>query len=78
MVKNLMFNLMLTFIFLCVLYRVKRKKLVIFGVTAFVFVAVFIAIIIIFITRNSQFVDCDSKFRSSSKLGRYKKVILIK
>ncbi|XP_029177742.1 glutathione hydrolase 1 proenzyme-like isoform X1 [Nylanderia fulva] len=52
--------------------RVKRKKLVIFGVTAVVLVAVFIAIIVIFMTQNSN-VKCGSKFVSSSKMGQYRK-----
>ncbi|XP_029177743.1 glutathione hydrolase 1 proenzyme-like isoform X2 [Nylanderia fulva] len=51
---------------------VKRKKLVIFGVTAVVLVAVFIAIIVIFMTQNSN-VKCGSKFVSSSKMGQYRK-----
>ncbi|XP_067204018.1 glutathione hydrolase 1 proenzyme-like isoform X2 [Linepithema humile] len=53
-----------------------RKKLVIFGVTATVLVAVFVTIIIIFVTRklkDAQLVNCGSKFRSPSELGRYKK-----
>lgn len=52
--------------------RVKKKKLVIFGVSAVVLVAVFVAIIVIFITRNSN-VKCGSKFVSSSEMGQYTK-----
>jgi len=69
--------LYLTFpIFLRVLCRIKKKKLVIFGVTALVLVAIFAAIIIIFVTRNSKDaqLNCGSKFVSPSELGRYKKV----
>ncbi|XP_029670712.1 scoloptoxin SSD14-like [Formica exsecta] len=51
---------------------VKRKKLVIFGVIAVLLVAVSVAIIIIFITRNSN-VKCGSKFVSSSEMGQYRK-----
>ncbi|XP_072748595.1 scoloptoxin SSD14 [Anoplolepis gracilipes] len=51
---------------------VKRKKLVIFGVTAVVIVAIFVTIIIISIMRNSN-VKCGSKFASSSEMGQYTK-----
>ncbi|XP_011255278.1 glutathione hydrolase 1 proenzyme [Camponotus floridanus] len=59
---------------------IKRKKLVIFGVTAVVVVAIFVAIIAILLTRktladdsNAKFVKCGSKFISDSKMGKYKK-----
>ncbi|KAL0131679.1 hypothetical protein PUN28_002905 [Cardiocondyla obscurior] len=48
-----------------------RKKLVVLGVAAIILITVFVVIIVVF-TVNSD-VKCDSKFVSSSKLGRYKK-----
>ncbi|XP_011636306.1 glutathione hydrolase 1 proenzyme-like [Pogonomyrmex barbatus] len=50
---------------------VKRKKLLAFGVTVVILVAVFVILIVIF-THNSD-VKCGPKFISSSELGRYKK-----
>jgi len=53
-----------------------KKKLIVIGVTAIVLLAIFVILIIVF-TVNSDVQSCGPKFVSSSKLGRYAKVISI-